>query len=221
VTTLSIVPTRHNADLVDIYPNQTNPQDCFIELDLCTGRMSTQTNPEIGNAVPMDVWHGLVRRYYLPGPPLAVTANELMQDIALHAQAILDLSEVIWDGSNNVVRAHERNCEDEWQCDCPVAVAERAIEGAINGMPAEDTVWLSWAEAGDWYTEGVSEYVARVQAGEDIDAVANFMEQEIENYYRGDGEWWVVEGIHAYLARAVEQAKAREYSNKLFVEEVN
>jgi hypothetical protein len=211
-TTLSIamLPVRDQAALFSIYPNQDAPQACFIALNLSTGRMSAQTNPEIGNAVPLDVWHGIERRYGLPGPMLASAANALMEDIASPAQIILTHAEVAWDGSNNVVRTHERNCEDEWQCDCPVAVAERAIEGAINGMPAEDTVWLSWAEAGDWYTEGVSEYVARVQAGEDIDAVANFMEQEIENYYRGDGEWWVVEGIHAYLARAVEQAKAEE-----------
>jgi len=210
VSTLSIETVDSPTELFNLYPNQHEPQDCFIGLNLSSGRMSAGSNPEIGNAAPMDVWHGLERRYSLPGPILASVANTLMADIASHAQSVLDHAEVAWDGSNNVVRTHERNCEDEWQCDCPVAVAERAIEGAINGMPAEDTVWLSWAEAGDWYTEGVSEYVARVQAGEDIDAVANFMEQEIENYYRGDGEWWVVEGIHAYLARAVEQAKAEE-----------
>jgi len=219
--TLSILPVKHLGDLLDIYPNETKPQACFIALDLRTGRMSAQTNPEIGNAVPMDVWHGLVRRYYLPGPPLAKAANALMQDIADHAQAILDHAEVIWDGSNNVVRTHERTCEyapwsgmapaSMWGCDCPIAVAERAIEAATDSISEED--YVSWAEAGDWYDNcrsGVDTYVARVQAGESIEDVAVFMEQEIEDYYKNDpNEYWVVEGIRAYLTRAVEQSQER------------
>jgi hypothetical protein len=203
VTTLSILPVRHNADLLDIYPNQTEPQACYIALDLCTGRMSAQTNPEIGNAVPMDVWHGLVRRYHLPGPPVAAVANALMEDMADHARTVLDHAEVVWDGSNNVVRTHERNCDDEWQCDCPIAVAERAIEAVTSSVSEED--FVSWAEAGDWYVDGVDEYVARVQAGESIEDVAAFMEQEIKDDPNENREW-VVEGIETFLRRAVEQA---------------
>ena len=202
MTTLSILPVRHNADLLDIYPNQTEPQACFIALNLCTGRMSAQTDPEIGNAVPMDVWHGIVRRYYLPGPPLAKAANALMEDMADHARTVLDHAEVVWDGSNNVVRTHERNCDEEWQCDCPIAVAERAIEAVTSSVSEED--FVSWAEAGDWYdSSGVDEYVARVQAGESIEDVAAFMEQEIENHC-------VVEGIEEYLRMAVANATQKE-----------
>ena len=222
MTTLSILPVRHHADLLDIYPNQTEPQACFIALNLCTGRMSGQTDPEIGNAVPMDVWHGIVRRYYLPGPPLAKAANALMEDIASHAQAILDHADVVWDGSNNVVHTHERNCEyapwsgmapaTMWRCDCPIAVAERAIEAAIDSISEDDCI--SWAEAEDWYANmgsvdsltSIDEYVARVQAGESIGDVAAFMEQEIEDYYKDDpNEYWAIEGIETYLRRAVEQ----------------
>ena len=213
MTTLSILPVRHNADLLDIYPNQTEPQACYIALDLCTGRMSAQTNPEIGNAVPMDVWHGLVRRYHLPGPPVAAVANALMEDMADHARTVLDHAEVVWDGSNNVVRTHERNCDDEWQCDCPIAVAERAIEAVTSSVSEED--FVSWAEAGDWYVDGVDEYVARVQAGESIEDVAAFMEQEIKD---DPNEKWVVEGIETFLRRAVEQtleAKAKGLEEEL------
>ena len=110
MTTLSILPVRHHADLLDIYPDQTEPQACFIALNLCTGRMSGQTDPEIGNAVPMDVWHGIVRRYYLPGPLLAKAANALMEDIASHAQAILDHADVVWDGSSHHVAVRLPDC---------------------------------------------------------------------------------------------------------------
>ena len=197
--TIAMLPVRAQAALFSIYPNQDAPQACFIALNLSTGRMSAHTNPEIGNAVPLDVWHGTVRRYRLPGPMLASAANTLMLFISSHAQAILDHAEVVWDGHNNVVRTHERNCQDGRQCGCPAAVAERAIAATVDTTSEEDSV--SWAEAGDWYAEsGVDEYVARVQAGESIEDVANFMEQEI-------GESWVVDGIPAYLTRAVEHAE--------------
>lgn len=218
MTTLSILPVRHSADLFNIYPNQSEPQACFIALDLCTGRMSAQTNPEIGNAVPMDVWHGLIRRYHLPGSPVAETANALLEDIASHAQIILDHAEVVWDGSNNVVHTHERTCEyapwsgmapaTMWRCECPIAVAEQAIEAAIDSISEEDCI--SWAEAGEWYDSGVDEYVKRVLAGERIEAVAAFMQQEIEEEYKGTREYWIVSGIDAYLRMAVEQAQEKE-----------
>ena len=211
------------AELFNRYPNQDRPQDCFIELDLSSGRMSADSNPEIGNAVPMDVWHGLVRRYSLPGPILGDVANTLMADIASPAQSVLDHAWPEWDGNNNVVRTHERNCADEWSCDCPVAVAERAIEAAINDVGRDDLRWLvcpSWCWAEDWYTYGADEYVARVQAlvraGTDEDdairTVSTHMEQEIEDENKSAHAeyWWVVEEIEEYLAEAVAQAKTTE-----------
>jgi hypothetical protein len=204
MTTLSILPVRHHADLLAIYPNQYEPQDCFIELDLSSGRMSAQTNPEIGNAVPVDVWHGLVRRYYVPGPPTPAAANALMEDISSHAQIILDHAEVIWDGSNNVVRTHG--------CDCPIAVSERAIEAAIDSISEED--YISWAEAGDWYANAdraMDEYVARVQAGESIEDVAAAIEREIDDRFQNDpSECWVIVGIDAYLRMAVANANGQK-----------
>ena len=212
MTTLSIVPVSHNADLCDIYPNQGEPQACFIALDLRTGRMSAQTNPEIGNAVPMDVWHGLVRRYYMPRPPLAVTANALMQNIAKHAQTILDHAAVVWDGNNNVVRTHERKCDlgrvflkpynPRWECDCPIALEEQAIEAVTSSLDEEDSVSL--IEAGDWFDfSGADEYVARVEAGESIEDVAASIEQEIDALNNNNpNEYWAVMGIQEYLLRS-------------------
>ena len=212
MTTLSILPVSHNADLCDIYPNQGEPQACFIALDLRTGRMSAQTNPEIGNAVPMDVWHGLVRRYYMPRPPLAVTVNALMQNIAKHAQTILDHAAVVWDGNNNVVRTHQRTCgyapwsgmapANTWECDCPIPVAEQAIEAVTSSLDEEDSVSL--IEAGDWLDfSGADEYVARVEAGESIEDVAASIEQEIDALNNNNpNEYWAVMGIQEYLLRS-------------------
>jgi hypothetical protein len=210
MTTLAIISVSGHAELLDLYPGQQKPKPCYVQLDLATGRMSAEIDPEIGNAVPMGVWHGLVRRYHLPGPPVAAVANAVMADMADHAQAVLDHAEVIWDGSNNVVRTHHRTCEyapwsgmapaNTWQCDCPIAVAERAIEAVADGIHEDECV--DWYAADDWYADsvdGVHEYVARVRAGEDLYEVVADMEQEID-------ESTVVIDIDRYLERAVEHA---------------
>ena len=206
---LSIETVNSPTELFNRYPNQDQSQDCFVELDLSSGRMSTRYDPEIGNAVPMDVWHGLVRRYSLPGPILGDVANALMAEIASHAQTILDISTVIWDGNNNVVRTHEPNCEDGSLCDCPIASAEQAITDTIaNSVDEYDCV--AWTEAEDWYaSSGVDDYVARVEAGERIEDVAEDMQTEIDDDNNsGHAEyWWEVEGIPEYLERAVKHAE--------------
>ena len=203
MTTLSIIPVSGHAELLDLYPGQQKPRPCYVQLDLATGRMSAEIDPEIGNAVPMGVWHGLVRRYHLPGPPVAAVANAVMADMADHAQTVLDHAQVTWDGDNNVVRTHSRDCETEramWECDCPIAAAERAIEAVADGIHEDELI--KWYTADDWYADsvdGVDEYVARVRAGEDLCEVVADMEQEIY-------ESTVVIDIDRYLERAVAHA---------------
>jgi hypothetical protein len=206
VTTLSFSiadeDPRHNH--IEIYPNQTEPQGAYISLDLSTGAMWYATNPEIGDAVPVDVWHGLVRRYHLPAQISTASTNALMQEVAHHAQTVLDHAEVVWDGSNNVVKD---SCKGEWECDCPMVAAERAIEAAINTLHEDD--YIMWYEAADWYEysvpRGVDEYVARVKAGETVEAVAAAMEQEII-----DECGYTVIGIEEYLKCGVEAAEEKE-----------
>ena len=40
------------------YSGQTNPQPAHIEIDPEEKTITAEANPEIGNAVPMNVWHG-------------------------------------------------------------------------------------------------------------------------------------------------------------------
>jgi len=56
-TKLTFSPGR----LSHTYPSQTAPQDIFAEIE-SNGTITISYNPEIGNAVPMRVHHGLTRR---------------------------------------------------------------------------------------------------------------------------------------------------------------
>ena len=47
------------------YPNQINPQDRYFQI-FRDGRITVDVNPEIGNAIPVKVWSGIIRRLTIP-----------------------------------------------------------------------------------------------------------------------------------------------------------
>ena len=106
MTALIIVPCEPT-HLHQQYPGQNNVQGTFVELDLETGRMEASYNPEIGNAVPVAVWHDRVLRFDLSGPLRGAVATELLHDLAPDAQIVLDRAEIDWDGNNHVGKLDE------------------------------------------------------------------------------------------------------------------
>jgi hypothetical protein len=91
-------------NLYKIYPGQTDPQPAFVAIRLEDGNVSYDWDGEIGGAVPADVWHGRVQR--LPLDPAVDTEalDRLLESEAwqCHLQAVLEDSEITWDGSNLV-----------------------------------------------------------------------------------------------------------------------
>ncbi len=132
------------------YQGQTDRQDAYIALDLRDGRMWAHYNPEIGNAVPMSVYHRAVQRWYMP-PFRASTANRIMDTIASLAQAVLDGATVEWDGSNNVGRLTE---------DATDAVEKIGIE--INTWADDASDDICWQPGREWWDEDIC---ANVTAG--------------------------------------------------------
>lgn len=114
---MKIVPTSHS--LYRHYDGQMAIQDCYIEIDLKAEAMEATYNGEIGNAVPMDVWHGLRRRYEIPCI-LPATADALMADLLPLAERVQAGHETIWDGSNHVSRlsADAQAASDEIEAIC-------------------------------------------------------------------------------------------------------
>jgi len=92
--------------LANRYPGQTNQQDCYISLDLSNETLTAESNPEIGNAVPMSNYHGHERRYSIPCLT-AAAANDLLDEIAPLAERVIAGYESAWNGSNHVARLSE------------------------------------------------------------------------------------------------------------------
>ena len=85
------------------YPRQHHAQDAYVEMDEY-GFISASYNPEVGNAVRIDVYQRRTLRFgitpYLSGDELAdiVTSEEVTNLLAI----IYAGHDVRWDGRNNV-----------------------------------------------------------------------------------------------------------------------
>jgi hypothetical protein len=124
------------------YLGQTEPQPCFIALDLEDGELWADYDANIGNGVPMAVFHGRTLRYPI-SHLTANAANDLLDEAAPLAQEIIDGASIEWDGENHVgvlaegaSRAHEDLIE---------LCADRLFE--------ERDV-ITEMDAGDWWPDG-------------------------------------------------------------------
>lgn len=102
------------------YAGQHQHQPCGLELNLKTGELTEFCSGEIGNAVPTGVWHSTVLRFsvnpYIMRDGLIALAEEHREAF----QMILDTSEIVWNGSNQVGRlsAEADNFIEEWEMQC-------------------------------------------------------------------------------------------------------
>lgn len=129
--------------LHDHYDGQHKAQDVCLDMDQ-EGRVRVHTNPAIGNAVPMDVWHGRTQRWTLPAGILPDALAEARPAIDERLEAIHAGHEVVWDGDNHVGRLTPaaRRMVDElqfwiwdrsWRC----LDAMEACEYFADAEPAE------------------------------------------------------------------------------------
>jgi len=158
---LQIIPLDESKphQLYAHYQGQTNRQDAYIYLDTSTGEMGADYDAEIGNAVPMSVWHNITLRWSIP-PYLAAVANEEMEHIAPLAQRVLDGASVEWDGSNNV---------GTYTDDADAAIGE------IRDLLAEradynDETEVCWEAGYDWYYDAARQFLAADTTDEQIEA---------------------------------------------------
>lgn len=99
------------------YPMQTSPQQAYIELNIETGRVTVHWNGEIGNAVPVSVWHGIGRRYYIPCTLSVAGIQGAVQAINDELQIVLDNSDTVWNGNNHVAEIDDLADEAEKEID--------------------------------------------------------------------------------------------------------
>ena len=151
--------------LFEQYAGQTKPQRAYIALDLRDGTMTAGYNPEIGNAIPMDVWQGLIRRWYMP-PFAAETANRIMQDMAELAQRVLDGAEILWDGngSNMIGRLTD---------DAQAAVKEIGQELDLSAVDDEDDICFDPMLGGDWFGDALRQDVRATTTDADLEQMVD------------------------------------------------
>lgn len=98
-----ITPAESRIDYVHADPSSQTlqPMTAYLELDLETHDLEVCLYHQI-DGVPMRVWHGITRRYHLPESIDAVALTEAINSGEFDGlfDAILDGSDVYWDGSN-------------------------------------------------------------------------------------------------------------------------
>lgn len=142
--TVTITPVEP-AELHHQYPGRSEPQPCFVEVDLENQHVSAGYGPETENAIPARVVHGIARRYPIPALTSTV-ANELLTRIRPLAERMAADWERVWNGNNHQgllgddARAAEQEiealCAGPWEEGEQVSVWD--AHAAINGDEAEE-----------------------------------------------------------------------------------
>lgn len=137
---MEILKMEKTEYLYEKYSTQTQPQKCYIELDLENQVLSAETNPEIGNAVPFSVWHGHTKRFSLPSYGYkAEKINELLEKIKPLAERAIDGYSTEWNDNNTIAEFDE---------DATEALEE--IRENVNGCVGDLCVY----DAGEWFLTG-------------------------------------------------------------------
>jgi hypothetical protein len=154
------------AELFRRYHQQTDAQPAFAELDPTSGYLRASFAPEIGNAVPAAVAHGLRRRY--PIPVLHTDgANALLRELIPLAQRVTDGFSATWDGNNTigVLAADAVKAEDQILALCQ---AEFDL-GEHN--PRALVVWDAWATGADANTDAAVYAITATTTDPELDMV--------------------------------------------------
>jgi hypothetical protein len=107
------------------YQGQQQPQDIYLELDPNARQVTIHYNAEIGNAIPVDTWNGMLRRYTIPLMSRR-NAARLARTLRPLLERVCDGWERVWDGGRYTGRlnADARDAE---------ADIERHIANLIPG----------------------------------------------------------------------------------------
>jgi len=154
----------------------------YLELDPSAEILRADYNSEIGNAVPVPVWHGRIRRYTLPSPYLHAPAIAwFLDEIAPYAQRVCDGYTEEWDGSNYA------GCLDDDALD-----AEEEIYRILDNQTDEDTDCIQVCDADEFYQYEHGDLLGQIAAG----ATDEELEEMIIN---GADEIDVLENVDAFI----------------------
>ena len=125
---VSTGPDRHPVHRQ--YPGQSQPQGAYIALDCRDGNVWASYNPEIGDAVPLDVRNGHVLRFAISPYADGAWINATMEALRPMFAAIIAGYDSHWNGRNSARFTNEAReaiwgvdlaCEPE-ECDSDCSV---------------------------------------------------------------------------------------------------
>lgn len=156
--------------------NPPVPLQHYLALDTRDGSLFVGWSYQSDNAVPMGVWHGIVRRYNLPTATNAEALTKAINKGEFDGlfDRICKGTEVVWNGNNHVARS----------TDDVVAAEEELLEELATYTLAPDTGGL-W-DAADWlqYIDIAAEYgITSDTTDEELEEIAERIEAEA----RSDG----------------------------------
>ncbi len=174
-------PTTH---LYNRYQGQTQPQRTYLELDPESRALRADWDAEIGNAVPMAVYHRLIRRYYIPCPYLTAEAiGRVMDEVAPLAARVCDGWSSGWDGHNISGGLTEAAGEAEYAI---IAILDRACSDSYP----QDQIHI-W-EACDWLADTRADVIEQIRS-QGVEAARARIESDAQ------GEGIILEGLDEYL----------------------
>ena len=134
-------------DLIDVdgSASPTTAKKVYLEIDTRDGALCIESRCQCDNAVPMSVWHGIVRRLGIQistdGEALTSAINN--GDIDGIVARIVSGSEVVWDGSNHV---GSRNADAE----AALEELQTWLDNQAGTLPDGAGLW----DASDWLVDG-------------------------------------------------------------------
>ena len=169
--TLNIANLRDSAiPMYGKYESEINPQPAYVQLDE-DGEVSAGWSGEIGNGVPMTVWHQQTLRFeanpYVSGDALA-DYLESEAGMALLTR-IHEGHEVDWDGSNHVGRLSD-------DAQAAVETLERDLENLqiVEVMSAADYLFSFSTLLDIWSGKPIDDIAAGITLGmADFDGVVD------------------------------------------------
>jgi hypothetical protein len=179
------------------YQGQTSPQPCYVELDCEDDTLTAAYNGEIGNAVPITVWHNRCLRWPIPALREGA-ALELLTELLPICERIVAGYESVWDGSNHVGK----------YTDAAEDAASEAHDLCRDAFDDTDTHLQVW-EAGDWLA-GLG---TRALQAEQLGITATMSDAELELKTKkleeeaGDDGIDEVEGLESYLSELRDVAR--------------
>jgi hypothetical protein len=171
------------------YDGETEPQPCFLALDLEDGWLWADYNPEVGSGgTPEEVVHGRVHRWTIPCLT-SQAAAKLLEQVRPLAQQILDGATIESDGSNMVGHLDED----------ALAASDQIGEGCDALFEPDGAPLVEEVDFNDWHQASDTELgVTTSSTDADLEAIAKQLTEDSQVAVESGGVL-VLWGVDDYL----------------------